>query len=484
MIISDKIYINMQELGDDFYNLTDLFTYSNPEFHERVRMKLTTNGISEYIHHYKIVAKKDGGKTLVLPRGGVLKVKQYYEYKKIPYRVTNNMIELDPIDVELINTKIEFQQDDIVNALIENTGGLIEASPGLGKTVGILYLISRVKQPVLILVHEHRLRTQWEQEIKLRLGGTYKFGRFDGDKKIMGDVCIGLIQTVHKMVDADPLFLHKFGMLVIDEVHHSPSTTFMKVLNNSPSKWRVGVTGTVERKDGKHILMYDTLGEVIKKISEHEVKHRITTFETEVVNTNLKIELPSCMRWTGRKKEAQVSITEAITLLTQNPERNSMILKNVVDNISSGYLPLIISDRTEHSKHMYNHLTELGFKCVMLIGATRKKTKWEEVRKDKTIQCVIAQSSIASEGLDYPSLSALHLTCPSSNLPKLKQKIGRIRRVCKGKKTPIVYDYVDNLAYYIDSNGAPQYVLKGGAIKRIKFYKQLQNDYGDDESSD
>src|SRR5690606_7083083 len=101
----------------------------------------------------------------------------------------------------------------------------------------------------------------------------------------------------------------------------------------------------------------------------------------------------------------------------------------------------------DHCKFLYQRLVSLGYKGILLISATRKSTNWEEIRKDTSVQVIVAQSSIAAEGLDYPRLSALHLTCPTSNLPKLEQKLGRIRRVCEGKLPPRIYDYVDNLVY-------------------------------------
>jgi len=346
-----------------------------------------------------------------------------------------------------------------------------------GKSISILGLIAEVKQPTLILVHEHRLRTQWEQEITTRLTGSFKFGRYDGDKRIEGDVVIGLIQTVQKMMDTDPTWINKYGMIITDECHKVSAPTFLKVLNNSKSKWRIGVTGTVKRKDGKHLLIYDVLGPVLLELEEKDLKHRITGFDFEIVNTNIRLELPSISRWTGKGRELSIDITHALGVLTSSHERNALILSHIVKSIQDGYFPLVLSDRVEHCKYFSNALTELGYNSILLIGATRKKADWSTIRGDTSLECIIAQSSIASEGLDFPRLSALHLTCPSSNLPKIKQRIGRIRRYIEGKVMPKVYDYVDNLAYYTDSYGNPQYIFKGGAYKRIKFYKQLQTDY-------
>lgn len=479
MIVSDKIYIDMRELGTRYTELCDLFTYDNPEYYECKKMRLSVRNIPAYLYHYKI-ENNNGMQTLVLPRGGLPKVKQFYEQHKLCYRVLDKRIEHPCIDVHLKeDTRLEEQQHTMIDILYNNIGGLVEAPCGAGKSIGILGFINKIKQPTLILMAEHRLRTQWEQEVKERLQGNFVFGRYDGDKCVDGDIVIGLVQTVHRMVDENPHCLDKFGALIIDESHKVSAATFLKVINNCPAKYRVGVTGTVERKDQMHLLSYDVLGPCLMSIPENTLKHRITSFSFEIVNTNIQISLPTVKKWNGRGRETAIQITEAITQLTQNEQRNMLIIKNIVDNINSGHFPLVLSDRVEHAQMVYDSLSELGFNGVLLIGKTRKKTDWSVIRKDAKVQFIVAQSGIAAEGLDMPRLSALHLTCPTSNMPKLKQKVGRIRRIFEGKLEPVVYDYVDNLAYFINDRGQPTYIFKGGAYKRIKFYKQLILEYDD-----
>ena len=66
---------------------------------------------------------------------------------------------------------------------------------------------------------------------------------------------------------------------------------------------------------------------------------------------------------------------------------------------------------------------------------------------------------------------------------KLKQQIGRIRRVCEGKPTPIVVDFVDNLACS-HSTDEPNYLLRYTARTRLRFYEKLKNEYDDSDSND
>ena len=476
MIVKEKIYINTNELGPNLGSLCKKFTYKNPEFEEKRRLKFSVANTPEYLFHYKIETLS-GNRLLILPRGGLLKVKEFFKEKNLPIKFVDKRVSHPKIDCKLVKTELDSHQKQIVDVLRDNEGGLIEASPGAGKTISILGLISEVKQPTLILVHEHRLSSQWRGEINKRLKGDFILGELNGDTKKDGDVVIGIINTIHTMYKETPEYFDKFGMIVIDETHRLPAETFINFVNNIPAKYRIGVTGTIKRRDGKHILIYDILGEKLIGIDAQDIKHRITNFEYEVVNTNINFEIPTITRWTGKKRERVLDITKCIGLLSENEERNTLIVSKVIESIEKGYFPLVLSDRIEHNKKLHEHIISLGYKAVLLIGATRKSTKWEEIRKDETIQCIIANTKIASEALDLPRLSALFSTCPTSNLPKIKQQAGRIRRHLDGKITPKIFDVCDNLAFFINDSGQKVDLLRILASKRVNYYSKLKKEY-------
>lgn len=368
-------------------------------------------------------------------------------------------------DIECEDPHHNFAANDII---IHNSG----------KTIAALGFISEIKKSSLILVHEHRLRTQWEEELRKRLKGNFVLGRWDGDVKEKGDIVLGLINSVYLEYCKNKNAFNDYGIVIIDECHHTPARMFELVVNNIPAKYRIGLTGTVKRKDQKEILMFDILGPVLISIGAEDLKHRVTSFTYEIVETNCKIDAPTRKLWADGARVTKVDYVSLLSLLVKNQQRNTIILEKIIESIKEGYKPLILSDRVDHCKYLYQYLLDLGYNVVLLIGATRKQSNWEEIRQDNSIQAIVAQRSIAEEGLDYPSLSALHLTCPSTNLPKLKQRIGRIRRVAEDKiLLPKVYDYADNAVQLKDQFGKLQFPLKRSARSRESFYKRLQEEY-------
>jgi len=476
--VKDKIYIDTQDLGSRITDLCELFTHRNPEFYEKKKLKLSVKGVNPYLFHY-IIMRTSGGQTLCLPRGSLKKVKEFYEKNGLIFKVIDNRVFHNEIDVNLIDTNLEDQQDKIIKILDENEGGLVEMDMGGGKTVGIFGFISKIKQPTLILVHQLKLSDQWKGEIKKRLTGNFKLGILSGETKIDGDIVIALINTAYNIYNDNPSYFNKFGMVITDETHRIASPMFLKVVNNIPAKYRIGITGTAVRKDKKEFLMFEVLGDILISIKANELKHRITDFEYIFINTNVPYIVPSVSRWTGAKREKALDIVNAITELTKLNKRNDVIIENIIDCIESGYYPLVLSDRVEHNKFLYEKIKSLGYKTILIIGKGRSKKdiNWEDIRKDESIQCIVATTSIASEGLDLPRLSALHLTCPSSNEPKTKQRVGRIRRILGSKPLPRVYDYVDNQSYFEDDRGNRFNLFMKMAKKREKVYMKLRKEY-------
>ena len=469
MRMYDKLYIT-ELTKDQMLDLSIKFTYTNPEYEEKARLKLSLYNTPTHLKHYKLYVENNTP-VLCVPRGGLHKVVEFFKLHNIPLRILDERCKGYMIDVKLENTVLEPHQNRIVENVINNQGGLIEAPPGAGKTIAMLACIAKVKTSTLILVHEHRLKQQWLSEIRKRLTGSFTLGTVDGNKKQFGDITVGLIHSIYRLMEDKEKFIEKFGTVIIDECHRIPASMYLKVLNNLPSFYRIGVTGTVKRKDGRHILLYDILGDVLDTIVEKTLSHRITSFQVRPIYTNISFSAPVQVR----RGEVVLDYTKLLTQLTENKERNDLIINTIIASIQEGYFPLVLSDRVNHLKFLYEELTHRGFYTILLIGETRKETDWAQIQKDTRIQCIVAQSQIAAEGLDLPRLSALHLTCPSSNKPKLKQKIGRIRRFAEGKPIPIVYDYIDNGVYIPSPSGNISYILKNIGYMRLSYYKQLQS---------
>lgn len=491
IIIKDKIYISLTFIGRHVTDLCEMFTYKNPEYYKKKRMGFSTRLTPQTITNY-YWATVNNQKVIVIPRGAKKKLNALFLKVGLPFiRMIDQRTIIDKkIDFELnfeaneLFTKLNDNQLKVVDAL-EPEGGLIQAPPGSGKTIAIFGLIARVKQPTLIVVHTTVLQKQWLAELKEKTIGSYSIGALGDNKKITGDVTVAIVDSIYskccpKDASADYSYLNKFGMIVFDECHHLPAKSFKDIMDNAACKWKVGVTGTVARKDNMQFLLLDSLGEVLVDIPESECKDRITDFDFRMLDVNVPMTVPNRTFYSAKGKKSNIDFNKFSDLLITSEARNKFIIDTVNEDIRLGYIPMILTNRVEHATLLYNALSKTN-KGYIIIGKSNKsvkRTELDEIKADANFKFLVANTEIGSEGLDLPLLSALHTVMPTSNFPKIKQQIARIRRVCTEKGLlPRVTDYVDNLALVIDENGEEVPLFLYTAKKRCDFYRKLKKAY-------
>ena len=149
-------------------------------------------------------------------------------------------------------------------------GGLLELFCAWGKTSASLYIISALKKKTLVIVHKEFLMNQWIERIQQFLPNA-KIGKIQGqiidiDDK---DIVIGMLQSL-SMKDYPSSTLDSFGLTIIDEVHHISSEVFSNCLFKLVTKYMLGLSATMNRKDGTTNVFKMFLGEVIFKGKREE----------------------------------------------------------------------------------------------------------------------------------------------------------------------------------------------------------------------
>ena len=267
---------------------------------------------------------------------------------------------------------------------------------------------------------------------------------------------------------------------VVHNCHHLPAKSFKDIMDNAACRWKSGVTGTVSRKDNMQFLLFDSLGPVRVDIPENECKDRITDFEFRLLDTNVEIHVPSRTFYSAKGKKSNIDFNKFSDLLITSEARNKFIIDTVNEDIRLGYIPMILTNRIEHATLLYNTLSESN-KGYIIIGKSNKsvnRAELTDIKADPNFKFLVANTEIGSEGLDLPMLSALHTVMPSSNFPKIKQQLARIRRACANKNIlPRLTDYVDNLAFVMDERGEEVSLFVYTARKRLAFYRKLKKEY-------
>ena len=162
------------------------------------------------------------GKTpWLFPGGGPGQLVGILQRGGVQYRIEDRRRTLPEVDFSFEGDLYDFQVE-AVEAMAKKDFGTLAAPTGSGKTIMILDLIARRRQPTLIVVHSRELLKQWIVRIEAFLGiPAPEVGIIGGGKKQVGDkITLALVQSLYKCAgEIAPMV----GHLVIDECHRAPS---------------------------------------------------------------------------------------------------------------------------------------------------------------------------------------------------------------------------------------------------------------------
>ena len=142
-------------------------------------------------------------------------------------------------------------------------GGLLEIPCGRGKTVIALNIMSLLKKKTLIIVHKSFLMSQWIARMEQFIPSA-RIGKIQGQViDIEGkDVVIGMLQSL-SMKEYPQNMFSSFGLTVVDECHHISSEVFSRSLLKIVTKYTLGLSATMQRKDGLTKVFKMFLGDIV-----------------------------------------------------------------------------------------------------------------------------------------------------------------------------------------------------------------------------
>jgi superfamily II DNA or RNA helicase len=355
-------------------------------------------------------------------------------------RVTDSVVsipsgreDLIPSDYEIVDKRTRAQvalpplkatlrpsQEEAVRVLTDN--GIAEAPVGFGKTLVGLGLVQKHQQKTLIITTTTTIRDMWVNEVKKWFGftpGIVGGGKFD----ISTPIVVGNIQTVRLRLDK---LSDVFGIVLVDEVHRSVAETFTKVLNSLKARYKFGLSGTLERKDGLHCLLQDYFGfgRFVGKVENTMIP------TVHMYSTPVELSVNEFIPWAN-----------LISKIMNDKDYLNTLLMLLVSYIEMGHKVLVVCDRTQPLEWLHEQLRD---KTLIITGkVTGMETRqriMDAVTNSKTGIGLLATQSIFSEGVSLNALSAVLLATPINNEPLLVQICGRIMRLEEGKLEPVIID--------------------------------------------
>jgi superfamily II DNA or RNA helicase len=325
---------------------------------------------------------------------------------------------LVPVKFPEFRFDLRDSQDKVYNLVEDNA--IINAFVSWGKTFTAIAIACKLAQKTLVVVHTLALRKQWEDEIEKCLGikpGVIGSGKFDTDPIIV----VANIQTLSKKMKE---ISKMFGTIILDEMHHVSAPTFSGIIDKCSARYKIGLSGTLQRKDGKHVIFNDYFGfDVHQPPKENYMPPRIMAVKCD----------------TRFPDSAKIPWARRVNAVAYDENYQKFISQLASVYAAKGHKVLVVSDRVQ----FLNKCTELtGNNAICITGELPHEQREEELQKikDGTADILYGSQSIFSEGISVNELSCLILGTPINNEPLLTQLIGRVIRKMEGKIQPVILD--------------------------------------------
>lgn len=138
--------------------------------------------------------------------------------------------------------------------------GVIVLPTGAGKTVVALMTMEAMQVSTLVVVPTIDLLHQWHDTICARLGlEPDTVGMIGGGFRTRRPVTVITYDSA-AMPKRD---LSGVGLLIFDEAHHLPSASYRTIATRCEAPFRLGLSATLERSDGRHDDLRQLIGPTV-----------------------------------------------------------------------------------------------------------------------------------------------------------------------------------------------------------------------------
>lgn len=473
-------------------------TFDNPKYYQiKKYSKWGSTREPKYLFYYRERTLKDKSNALYVPVG---------------YRLPNDLKIDDCIDERgYINVDfpkftmtLRATQQEALDAYINaNCAGnslnkfTVQLPTGKGKTILGLALASRLEAKTLIVVHKSDLVTGWKADIKEAFGGEAEVGVIKAQSRKIGKhFTIATIQTLNRLSDEELDDLYdSFGLVIQDEMHHCPSTTF-SLVNNFKSRYRLGLTATPERSDGLAHIMNLYFGEPCYAYEHTEDDEDI--LPVKVIKMNVPTYFMPIMRLTSltppiysgspKKMLNDVRSYDPVAVLKDNEVRicdvpvsqrpliphisadgaivnrevtKLFVCKDILREYNEGHSCIAffttVDSVTEYYDFLVNRIGVDEEDIGLYYGQNKNCDEVLKKAESKRKFITLATYSKATEGTNVKQWEVAFLVSSLNNGKNVEQAVGRIRRTLKdGEKLSVarLYDYRYNSCYSFTRHGS------------------------------
>jgi superfamily II DNA or RNA helicase len=370
----------------------------------------------------------------------------------------------------------EYQQAALTAWMDHDRRGSVVLPTGSGKTFLGIQAIADAGVSTLVVVPTIDLMNQWHATLSNAFGDQLPdgVGVLGGGSHNVTDLTVTTYDSAYRYINE---YGDRFGLLIVDEVHHLPAPTYQQIPEMTIAPYRLGLTATYERADGKHEVLEELFGPVVY---EEEVDALAGEYLSEYETIHLKVELTTDER-ERYDEEYQIyrdyidsqdfdiwkenGYQEFLKRTSYDPRgRRALIAKQRAEEIArtaakkldtlDNLLKRHHEDRTiiftANNDFAYDISQEFVVPCITHQTKTEERT--EILNRFRTGEySMLATSQVLDEGIDVPAANVGIILSGSAAKRQYAQRLGRILRPTDDRQPARLYEIIskDTMETYV-----------------------------------
>jgi superfamily II DNA or RNA helicase len=368
-----------------------------------------------------------------------------------------------PFKPELVNVRLRDYQEEALAKWFENNGtGIIALPTGSGKTLIGVAALTRVSERTLIVTYTREQALQWREAI-LNYTNTpgHMVGLLYSEEKRIAPITITTYQSGFRVIRE---IAHQYSLLIVDEVHHLPADKFRFIAVHAIALYRMGLSATPYREDGRHEDLFPLLGGIVyyktpSELSEqgylakyvvYTVKARLnpeewktylelrTLYEKYAAGRPFDKLVEEASRGDKSAAEALRVHSRIRMLLARSKSKIEKAVEIARQELDRGGKIIVFTQYVEQAEEIAKRLN-----AWLLTGETsgdERKKALEEFKAAKS--GVLVVTTVGDEGLDIPDANVGIIVSGTGSRRQFIQRLGRILRPKPGGGEARLYEIV------------------------------------------
>ncbi|GCE49224.1 superfamily II DNA or RNA helicase [Thermosporothrix hazakensis] len=286
----------------------------------------------------------------------------------------------------------------------------------------------------LIIAHRQELLKQARDKYHLLMPDMPIGLIGDGVAEYGAPVTVASIATISRPNHLKNLKRFGYDLVIIDEAHHAAANGYQAVLDALPDAFRLFVTATPDRLDGKPIIEHEPLYSI--SIIDMIQQGFLCNLRAKAVRTSINLD--------GIKTTAGDYNERQLAEIIDSPNRNKRIVQAYQEH-AAGRPFVCFAVTVAHAEHIADEFSAANIPVGVVSGKTPSAQRERLLKdfEDGKLQGLI-NCGVLTEGYDYPGLSCVIMARPTKSRALFIQCIGRGLRLAPAKSDCVLLDMSDN----------------------------------------